>query len=76
MGRHNSHAVTALIILAWFVAIAFPVAGFVRDSFHLNRWLALFLAIPVTGGIMGMINLLLGVLINFFMRDKTSETKK
>ncbi|HVF84728.1 MAG TPA: hypothetical protein VM821_02000 [Abditibacteriaceae bacterium] len=76
MGRHNSHTVTALVILAWFAAIVFPTAGYVRDSFHLNRWFALLIAIPTTAGIMWLLGLLLGVLIHFFMRDKTSETKK
>jgi hypothetical protein len=74
--RHNSHAITEIAVLALFAAIAFPVAVLVRDSFHLNRWLGLLVAIPVTAGIMGLIDLLLGVLINFFMRDKTSKTKK
>lgn len=76
MDKHNSLVVTEIAVLALFAAIAFPIAGFVRDTFHLNKWLALVIAVPLTAGIMWLLNSLLTVLIPFFMPDKISKAKK
>jgi hypothetical protein len=74
--RHHSLVVTKIAVVALFAAIAFPVAGSVRDTFHLNKWLALVIAVPLTAGIMWLLGALVSVLIPFFMRDKTSKTKE
>ena len=76
MDRHHSLVVTKIALVALFAAIAFPVAGSVRDTFHLNKWLALVIAVPLTACIMWLLGALLSVLIPFFMRDKTSKTKE
>ena len=51
MDKHNSLLLTEIAILAFWAAVALPIAAWARDFFDLSKFVALALAAFVTLGL-------------------------
>jgi len=81
MGRINSHLWVGIGIWALGAAIAFHIAGFIRSTFHLNKFVSLGIGIVLAPLILWLLYLILEKVLNrvlgesYTVVNKTGETE-